>query len=105
MYCLTRKKENHQIQRMENIMNDNTPEINFPVDWTYRIICENNQTIESELKVVMENLGEHNFHKGNLSKTGKYITFKVVKKDIQNLDELRNIPNYIKEINGVKQIL
>ena len=86
-------------------MSENTPEINFPVDWTYRIICENNQTIEGELKVVMTNLGEHNFHKGNLSKTGKYITFKVVKKDIKDLEELRNIPNFIKSIAGVKQIL
>ncbi|MCK5834698.1 MAG: DUF493 family protein [Lentisphaeria bacterium] len=86
-------------------MNDLTPEINFPVDWTYRIICENRANIEDELKVVMENLGEHNFHKGNLSKTEKYITFKVIKKGIKNLEELRNIPNYIKEIEGVKQIL
>jgi len=86
-------------------MNENTPEINFPVDWTYRIICENNQTIENELRIVMENLGEHNFHQGNLSKTGKYITFKVIKKNILSLEELRSIPNNIKSVEGVKQIL
>ena len=83
----------------------NPAEIEFPVDWTYRIICENNLTIEAELKQAMDRIGEHHLHKGNLSKTGKYITFKVIKKDIRNLVELRTIPNELKCISGVKQIL
>ncbi len=85
--------------------NPTQPEIEFPVDWTYRILCENSPVVKTELCSLLNSLGEHTFESGNTSKTGKYITYKVVKKAISNYDELRDLPKRLAVISGVKQVL
>ena len=81
------------------------PEIEFPVDWTYRVLCENTPVVKTELCTLLDALGEHSFESGNISKTGKYITYKIVKKAIPNYDELRDLPKRLAVISGVKQVL
>lgn len=80
------------------------PEINFPVDWTYRILCDNQPQVRTDLQEKLNSLGVDKMEEGNVSKTGKYITFKV-KRKVNSLEELQGFPKELSDIAGVKQIL
>lgn len=80
------------------------PEIEFPVDWTYRILCENTPELRVALKEKVNSLGVDKMEEGNVSKTGKYVTFKV-KKIVNSMEELHGFPKALQGISGIKQIL
>jgi len=80
------------------------PEINFPVDWTYRILCDNQPQVRTDLQAKLTSLGVDKMEEGNVSKTGKYITFKV-KRTVNSLEELQGFPKNLSDVSGVKQIL
>lgn len=80
------------------------PEINFPVDWTYRILCDNQPQVRADLQAKLSSVGVDKMEEGNVSKTGKYITFKV-KRNVNSLEELQGFPKELSDVAGVKQIL
>ncbi len=85
-------------------MTQTQPEIEFPVDWTYRILCDNSPEVRSSLNAMLDSLGIGEMKEGNVSRTGKYVTFKV-KRTVYSMDELHDLPKRLNVIPGIKQIL
>ena len=81
------------------------PEIEFPADWTYRVLCLDRAGIKEEIETVITPLKPKNgLEVGNKSSSGKYITYKFTTV-VHSLKELHGIPQLIAKIEGVKQIL
>lgn len=85
-------------------LNNSQPEIEFPVNWTYRLLCENTEEVKKSLTEKLTELNVKGLQSGNISKTGKYITFKV-NKTVNSLEELHGFPKELQSVSGIKQIL
>ena len=80
-------------------------EIEFPVEWQFRIICDSLVDVSDGLIAVLKEFGVKELPKtANKSSGGKYISYSVKalfhEKDTMNLMAVR-----LKEVEGVKMVL
>ena len=49
------------------------PEISYPTEWSYKIVCSSEEEVRAHLLEILENV-EHELSAGNASSSGKYVT-------------------------------
>ncbi len=82
----------------------NSSEIEFPVEWTYRILCENSDKVAADVKAMLGSMGIEKLTKGNASSSGKYITLKT-SKVVNSIEELNDLPKKVAALDGVRHVL
>ncbi|MGL4853886.1 MAG: HP0495 family protein [Lentisphaeria bacterium] len=80
------------------------PEIEFPIIWNYRIMCNNTQQVREAISRILYSVGIEKFTEGNLSSSGKYITLKA-SREVHSFDQLHELPTLLGKIDGVRQVL
>lgn len=80
-------------------------EIEFPVDWTYRIMCICDDSTEANLTKALNEMGVSvPVTAGNKSSSGKYITYKVTLV-VKSREELNGFPQKLMANEFVKHVL
>ena len=79
------------------------PKINYPCDWSYKIIGSDKELIAKTIPTVLEN-GKYKFYEGNQSKTGKYTSFNL-SVHVDSEEKRDKIFNLLKNIPTVIMIL
>lgn len=89
-----------------SFMSNEEQQLEFPVDWNYKIICLEND--DKVLDRIVEALRHHGCDntptEGMKSKKGTYRTYKVTV-TFNDLDSMRNLSNALGVIEGVKFLL
>ena len=52
------------------------PEIEYPTEWGYRIVCTSADDVKEHLQEILEDV-EHELETGNESSSGKYVTLQL----------------------------
>lgn len=86
-------------------MNFDSNELEFPMDYTFRVMCINSDDLEIKLNRALSDLGvTAPLAAGNLSSSGKYISYKVTRK-VESLEDLREFPNQLTKESFIKYVL
>jgi putative lipoic acid-binding regulatory protein len=80
-------------------------EISFPVEWSFRIICDCKIDVSDGLCAVLKSFGINEAPKiANQSSGGKYQSFSV-KATFQDKPSMDLMANQLRSVNGVKIVL
>ncbi|HOP45171.1 MAG TPA: DUF493 domain-containing protein [Flavobacteriales bacterium] len=79
------------------------PEIAYPCDWSFRIICEDEQCVRQAVKLC---LGERDYtlHHANTSRSGRYVSLNLTTQ-VKDEDDRNHIFTHLQQVPSVSMIL
>jgi putative lipoic acid-binding regulatory protein len=80
-------------------------EVEFPVEWQFRIMCDSQVDVTDDLVAVLKSFGVNKFPKtANKSSGGKYLSY-AIKVTFHDKASMDLMATQLSQINGVKMVL
>ncbi len=86
-------------------MNRDSPQLTFPLIWQGKIIAEADPNVFQDVQRAVEDLGlEETVRRGNLSRTGRYVTLNITV-EFQDRGMMLHVTETLAAVPGVRLVL